>query len=57
VPIAKLDDVVFGGWDIYTDNAYEAARNAGVLHNEHLQALKPSWRRSSPGRPSSIPCT
>ena len=40
VPIAKLDDVVFGGWDIYTDNAYEAARNAGVLHNEHLQALK-----------------
>jgi len=41
VPIAKLGDVVFGGWDIYTDNAYEAARNAGVLHNEHLQALKP----------------
>ena len=40
VPIAKLDDVVFGGWDVYTDNAYEAAKNAGVLHNEHLGALK-----------------
>src|SRR5215212_12215654 len=38
VPIAKLDDVVFGGWDIYTDNAYEAARKAGVLHSEHLAA-------------------
>ena len=41
VPIATLDDIVFGGWDIYTDNAYEAARKAGVLNNEHLQALKP----------------
>src|SRR5512144_3416652 len=41
VPIADLKDLVFGGWDIYTDNAYEAARNAGVLSNEHLAALKP----------------
>src|SRR5262245_51919890 len=40
VPIARLDDVVFGGWDVYADNAYEAARKAGVLHGEHLQALK-----------------
>src|SRR6185503_13914 len=41
VPLAQLEDVVFGGWDIYTDNAYVAARKAGVLHNEHLEALKP----------------
>jgi myo-inositol-1-phosphate synthase len=40
VPIARLDDIVFGGWDVYADNAYEAARKAGVLHREHLQALK-----------------
>jgi myo-inositol-1-phosphate synthase len=40
VPLASLDDLVFGGWDIYRDNAYEAARNAGVLHGEHLAALK-----------------
>ena len=26
VPLAKLDDLVFGGWDIYEDNAYEAAK-------------------------------
>jgi myo-inositol-1-phosphate synthase len=41
VPLASLDDLVFGGWDIYGDNAYEAARKAGVLHAEHLQALRP----------------
>ena len=41
VPIAALEDVVFGGWDIYKDNAFEAAKKAGVLNNEHLAALKP----------------
>ncbi len=40
VPIARLDDIVFGGWDVYGDNAYEAAGKAGVLHAEHLQALR-----------------
>jgi len=40
VPIARLEDIVFGGWDIYEDNAYVAARKAGVLHAEHLDALK-----------------
>jgi myo-inositol-1-phosphate synthase len=41
VPLASLDDVVFGGWDIYQDNAYEAAKKAGVLSEAHLAALKP----------------
>ena len=36
VPLSALDDVVFGGWDIYTDDAYVAAKKAGVLHGEHL---------------------
>src|SRR6185369_11387407 len=40
VPLTALDDLVFGGWDIYRDNAYEAAKKAGVLHGEHLAALK-----------------
>ena len=31
VPLASLDDVVFGGWDIFEDNSYEAAKTAGVL--------------------------
>ncbi|HVR70494.1 MAG TPA: inositol-3-phosphate synthase [Vicinamibacteria bacterium] len=41
VPLARLQDVVFAGWDVYRDNAYEAARKAGVLSPEHLQQLRP----------------
>ena len=33
VPIADLNDLVFGAWDIFPQNAYEAARNAAVLSN------------------------
>ncbi len=40
VPLASLDDLVFGTWDIFPDDAYEAARKAGVLHPELLEALK-----------------
>ena len=31
VPLAKLDDVVFGGWDIFEEDCYAAACTAGVL--------------------------
>ena len=31
VPLAGLDNLVFGGWDIFEDNAYESARTAGVI--------------------------
>ena len=31
VPLAGLEHLVFGGWDIFPDNAYEAAKKAGVL--------------------------
>ncbi len=48
VPLATLDDIVFGAWDIFHDSAYEAARNAGVLEKsqvedlrEQLESLKP----------------
>jgi myo-inositol-1-phosphate synthase len=37
VPLADLNDIVFGGWDLFPDNAYEAAAHAGVLNKEHLQ--------------------
>ncbi len=40
VPLSDLSDLVFGGWDIYTDNAYEAARKAGVLSTEMLSAVR-----------------
>jgi len=48
VPLASLEDIVFGAWDIFTDNAFDAAMNAGVLDkdllnqvSEPLSSLKP----------------
>jgi myo-inositol-1-phosphate synthase len=48
VPLAELDDIVFGAWDIFPDNAFDAAMNAGVLDkdllnqvSEQLASLKP----------------
>jgi len=40
VPLAKLEDIVFGGWDIFPDNAYESALKAGVLEKTLLDQLK-----------------
>ena len=40
VPLAGLEDLVFGGWDIFPDNAYEAAVNAQVLEKTLLDQLK-----------------
>jgi myo-inositol-1-phosphate synthase len=40
VPLAGLNDLVFGGWDIYEDTAYEAAANARVLDAPQLEKLK-----------------
>ena len=34
VPLASIDDLVFGGWDIYNDNCFQSASNAGVLENK-----------------------
>ncbi|HEY3498402.1 MAG TPA: inositol-3-phosphate synthase, partial [Polyangiaceae bacterium] len=36
VPLAPLDQLVFGGWDVFPDTALEAARKAGVLEERHL---------------------
>jgi len=40
VPISGLDDIVFGGWDIFEDNCYEAAKTAGVLEDKLLDSIK-----------------
>lgn len=39
VPLANLDDIVFGAWDIFSDNAYDAAMKAGVLEKDLLNSL------------------
>ena len=40
VPLARLEDIVVGGWDIFEDNPYEAAVKAGVLEMSLLDKLK-----------------
>jgi len=47
VPLAKLDDLVFGGWDVFPENCYQEASSAKVLKAEerrvrtiHIQSQK-----------------
>jgi myo-inositol-1-phosphate synthase len=40
VPLGELKDLVFGGWDIYKDNAFQSASNAGVLSLQDLEKAK-----------------
>ena len=48
VPLASLEDIVFGAWDIFPDSAYEAALTAGVLEKELLAQLKPQLQKIKP---------
>lgn len=48
VPLAGLHDVVFGGWDIYEDNVYEAAMNAKVIDASMLEAIRPELEKLIP---------
>ena len=48
VPLASLDDVVFGGWDLFDENCYEAAKTAGVLERELLEQIRPELEQIRP---------
>ena len=48
VPLASLDDVVFGAWDIFEENAYEAAKTAGVLDKDLLEQIRPELEAVKP---------
>jgi len=48
IPIHKLNDLVFGGWDIFEDNMYEAAVHAGVLRNELMTEIKQELENIKP---------
>ncbi len=50
VPLAKLNDLVFGAWDIFPDSAYEAAVHAGVLEKELLTKIKTPLQKIKPMR-------
>ncbi len=58
VPLTDLNDIVFGGWDIFPDNAYEAALYAEVLKEkdlngvkDELEAIKPAYAAIAEGAP------
>ena len=48
VPLADLSDIVFGGWDIFPDNAYEAASYAEVLKEKDWKLVKEEWEAIKP---------
>lgn len=48
VPLAELNNIAFGGWDVYSDNVYEAAMNAKVLEAGLLQSIKPELEAIKP---------
>ncbi len=48
VPLAGLNQLVFGGWDIFEDTAYESAVNAQVLKPELLARVKPALSKVKP---------
>jgi len=48
VPLASLDDIVFGGWDIFDENCYDAAKTAGVLEADLLEQIRPELEKITP---------
>jgi myo-inositol-1-phosphate synthase len=48
LPLARLQDLVFGAWDIFPDSAFEAATHAGVLEKELLTKLRKPLQKIKP---------
>ncbi|MFA5975281.1 MAG: inositol-3-phosphate synthase [Elusimicrobiota bacterium] len=48
VPLTELKDLVFGGWDIFPDNVYQAATKAGVLEQKHLSPIRAELEKIKP---------
>ena len=48
VPLADLNDIVFGGWDIFEDNTYEGAVHAEVLKQKDLDGVKEELQQIRP---------
>ena len=48
VPLADLSDIVFGGWDIFEDDCYQAAKTAGVLEDKLLDQIRPELEAIKP---------
>ena len=48
LPLAKIEDLVISGWDIFEDSAYDSAKNARVLSNEHIELVKAELKAVKP---------
>ncbi|MDX6380346.1 MAG: myo-inositol-phosphate synthase [Rubrobacteraceae bacterium] len=48
VPLAGMEELVFGGWDAFPDDAYEAAAQAGVLEKGHLNTVRDELKEVKP---------
>ena len=48
VPLAKLEDLVFGAWDIFPDSAFDAATHAGVLEKDLLAQVRVPLQKIKP---------
>lgn len=48
VPLTNLQDIVFGGWDIFEDNMYQAALKAKVLDERLVEQLRPELEAIKP---------
>src|SRR5689334_17199154 len=48
VPLSGLDDLVFGGWDIFADDCYAAAKTAGVIEPSLLDQVRPELEKIRP---------
>jgi myo-inositol-1-phosphate synthase len=48
VPLVGMEELVFGGWDAFPDDAYEAAAQAGVLEKGHLNAVRDELKEVKP---------
>jgi myo-inositol-1-phosphate synthase len=48
VPLAPIEDLEFGGWDIFEENCYEAAVHAGVLDRPLVEQLKEPLEKIKP---------
>jgi myo-inositol-1-phosphate synthase len=53
--LAPLEDMVFGGWDIFPDNAYDVAKHAEVLDAKHLDPIADEMRGIKPMKAAFSP--
>jgi len=48
IELADISGLVFGGWDIFPDNVYQSAVNAGVLEEPDIEKVKPELEKITP---------